>query len=270
MDSTGVDSGRFAARDEGARVVDSLVSRALQISLIALLALAGAPHARAEAAIAWTGGWKAAERQARAERKPLLVDFWAEWCEWCHELDRTTYRDPRVVELSKGFVPVKVDAEGSLGEVELAGRYGVKALPTITFVTPAGRTLLSRTAFEGPDVFVATLEDARRLAAMALAFEAALDRDAKDAAALAGLGAVLAEQGASRDVRDLLGRARRLDQARPSAERKRTRRFLALAEAVRGKRADALALVNEALALQPADPIEDAAARETAAALADR
>ena len=93
-----------------------------------ILAVAvGAPLAAAELEMAWVSGWKAAERKARAERRPLLVDFWAEWCEWCHELDRTTYRDPRVVELSKGFVPVKVDAEGGLGEMAPARARGAAA-----------------------------------------------------------------------------------------------------------------------------------------------
>ena len=259
---------RFAARGAAKRVVDSLVSTAIRVLLVASLAPAGVSHA--EPAIAWTSGWKAAEKQARAERKPLLVDFWAEWCEWCHELDRTTYRDARVVELSTGFVPVKVNAEGSLGEVELAGRFEVSALPTIAFITPEGRTLLRRTAFEGPEAFVATLEAARRLAADATPLEEALGKNGKDAGSLARLGALLAQHGPSKDVRELLGRARRLDQGRPSDERKRTRRLLAAAELARGKRSDSIALIAEALALQPPDPTEDAAAREAAAALSDR
>jgi thioredoxin-like negative regulator of GroEL len=246
------------------------MSRALAASLTAGLWLATPLVALAEPAIAWARGWKDAERRARSERKPLLVDFWAEWCEWCHELDRTTYRDARVVELSQRFVPVKVNAEGSLGEAELAGRYDVATLPTMAFLSPGGRVLLRRTAFEGPEAFAATMEAAQRLAEGAIAFEESLAKDGKDAAALAGLGALLAGQPLSKDARELLGRARKLDAARPVAERKRTRRLLAEIERARGRKAESLALIAEALALQPADAGEDAAAAQARAELVAR
>lgn len=230
-----------------------------------------APSAGAEpASIPWTSGWKAAERQARAERKPILVDFWADWCEWCHELDRTTYRDPGVVSLAKGFVPVKVNAEGSLGEMELAAEHEVSTLPTIAFVSPGGRVFLKRTAYEGPDTFAATLRAAQEVGAEAITFEAALARDGKDAGALAGLGALLARQDLMKDARDLLSRARRLDDSRPVAERKRTRRLLAAAEQARGKRSESLAILAEALALQPPDAAEDAEAARLRAAIVGR
>jgi thiol-disulfide isomerase/thioredoxin len=246
------------------------MSRVLRALLTAGLLAAAPPWAFAEPAIAWASGWKAAERLARSEGKPLLVDFWAEWCEWCHELDRTTYRDARVVELSKDFVAVKVNAEGSLGEVDLAGKYGVSTLPTMAFLSPGGRVLLRRTAFEGPEAFAATMEAAQGLAAEAHAFEESLGRDAKDASALAGLGALLATQGPSKEARELLSRARRLDAARPVAERKRTRRLLAAAELARGKKSESIALLAEALALQPADAGEDAAATRARAELVAR
>ena len=245
------------------------MARALRTLLVVLVFVAPA-WASAEPAVAWTSGWKAAERRAQSERKPLLVDFWAEWCEWCHELDRTTYRDARVVELSRRFVPVKVNAEGSLGEAELAARYEVSALPTMAFLSPDGRVLVRRTAFEGPEAFAATMEVAQRIAEQAIAFEAALARDGKDAAALAGLGALLAGQELSREARELLGRARKLDATRPVAERKRTRRLLAAAEQARGRKSESLALIAEALALQPSDAGEDAAAAQARAELVAR
>lgn len=220
--------------------------------------------------IAWTNGWKAAERRARAEHKPRLVDFWADWCRWCHELDLTTYRDPTVVGVSRDFVAVKVDAEGGPGEVALASRYRVDTLPTIGFLTPGGRLFLRRTAYEGPEPFTATLKEARRVGARAITFEAALARDGKDPAALAGLGSLLAEQKLVADARELLARARKADQARPVAERKRTRRLLAVVEQARGNRPASLRLIEEALALQPPDAAEDAAAAEARLALGTR
>jgi thiol-disulfide isomerase/thioredoxin len=224
----------------------------------------------APAGVPWEKDFKTALRRAAAEGRPVMVDFWAEWCKWCHELDATTYRDPQVVALARDFVPVKVNTEGSLADVELGARYGVKTLPTIGFLSPAGRLFLRRTAFEGPELFATTLEDAKALGAGVIAWEKALARDERDAEALAGLGVLLVEQGLAEQGRDLLRDARKHDGARPIGERKRTRRVLAELERQRGKRGDSERLLREALAMEPADPVEDRLAKEALAGLAAR
>jgi thioredoxin-like negative regulator of GroEL len=199
--------------------------------------------------VAWVKDWKTAQKQARATGRPLLVDFWAEWCHWCHELDRTTYADPAVVALSAGFVGVKVNAEGSLAEVELARRYEVTTLPTIAFLSPQGRLVLRRTAFEDAEKFADTLRSAARAVASAAPFEAALARDGKDASALHGLGALLFDQRLPAEAEALLSKARRLDRSRPLEERKRTRALLADIARHLGRPDDAGKLRREAAAL---------------------
>lgn len=205
----------------------------------------------APSAIAWAKDWKAAQKEARASGRPLLVDFWAEWCHWCHELDRVTYAAPEVVELSRGFVAVKVDAEGGLGELELTRRFEVGTLPTIAFVSAQGRLLLKRTSFEDPGRFAATLRSAARLAAEAGPFEAALVKSERDAAALAGLGAVMFRQGFLAEAEALLGKARRFDRPRPLAERRYTRALLSEIALARGRSDDVRKLQEEAAALRP-------------------
>jgi len=219
-----------------------------------------AAEAVAGASIRWEKDFKSALRKAKASGRPLMVDFWAEWCHWCHQLDETTYRDPNVVAQALDFVTVKVNTEGSLGDAELASRYGVEELPTIAFLSPSGRAFLRRGQFEGPERFATTLETARRLAGEVAALETALARDGGDAAALAGLGVLLSEHGLVAESRDLLRRARKGDAGRPIGERKKSRRLLALAERHHGKQRDAERLLEEALSLGPADAVEDAAA----------
>lgn len=239
----------------------------MRLALCLAVALAGgvgaAPAADATpTGIAWAKDWKAARKQARAAGRPVLVDFWAEWCHWCHELDRTTYADPDVVALAAGFVAVKVNAEGSLHELELTRRYEVGTLPTMAFLSPQGRLLLRRTAFEDAARFAATLRRAASVVAAAAPFEAALARNEKDAAALAGLGGLLFDQGLTVEAEALLGKARRLDRARPIDERRRTRGLLVGIALSRSRVDEARRLQEEAAALQP----EDGGAAKTSAA----
>jgi thioredoxin-like negative regulator of GroEL len=241
----------------------------LRATLGLLAALASAPamavaaDAPASAGIPWVNDWKTAQKQARASGRPVLVDFWAEWCHWCHELDRTTYVDPDVVALAGGFVAVKVNAEGSLGELELARRYEVSTLPTIAFVSARGRLLVRRTAFENAETFTASLRTAARVAAEAAPWEEALAKNEKDARALAGLGELMLFQAQVGEADALLARARRVDGARPVPERRRTRELLAQIALHQGRRDESRRLKDEADALGEAPDGATSGAAET-------
>src|SRR5262249_11914777 len=102
-------------------------------------------------------------RVAVAESKPLLIDFGAEWCAACKELERFTFSDQRVIELSKRFVPVRVDATRPTPEVQaLMKKYGIIGLPWVAFVAADGTVLkeLSVTGFIDADAMLARMQKA--------------------------------------------------------------------------------------------------------------
>ncbi len=221
------------------------------ISPLALVLLLG--NTAPAPGIRWERQFDQALKKARASHKPVLVDFWAEWCGWCHRLDKTTYVDPVVTRQGEDFVAVKVNTEGGPREVEIAARYDVSSLPTILFLTPYGRQVARLNGFQGPGEFPRTMERAKEQAQKLMAWEADLERNPKDAAALAGLGVHLYEQEFYyEESRDLLYKATRVDADRPAAERRQTRLLLAIIQYYDRKFAEAESLLKEALALRPA------------------
>jgi thioredoxin-like negative regulator of GroEL len=220
------------------------------LPLVAALLLSGASTKPAPG-IRWERDFEVALKKAQREHKPLLVDFWAPWCGWCHRLDATTYLDPDVVRLSKGFVPVKVNTEGGRSETLVALKYGVSELPTIAFISPSGRSILHLTGFRGPGQFPGIMAAAQEAATQVLGWEASLAKNPKNAEALARLGIYLFEQEAYEESRDLLVQATRWDEGRPVDDRKQARLMLAIIRHYERRYPDTEALLKEALSLRP-------------------
>ncbi len=237
------------------------------LPLLAILLAAGG--AKPAGSVRWEKSFTAAMAKAKAGGKPVMIDFWAEWCGYCHELDRKTYVDPKVVQVSEQFAAVKVNTEGTKYETDIATKYLVTNLPTILFISPAGRPIFRLNGFVPARVMARAMEEVHRRAVRVVAWEAALDKDPNDVAALAGLGlnqfgdvarAVGRDPEARmsrhvfEDVEDLLRRAYRLDGGRPVAERKRVRTAMGLLNSMRGRFDTAERLLKESLALRPKTP----------------
>jgi thiol-disulfide isomerase/thioredoxin len=204
------------------------------------------------AGIKWERSFEEALKKAKAARKPILVDFWAEWCGWCHRLDKTTYADPVVVRKAEEFVAVKVNTEGSRRETEIAIRYDVQSLPTILFLSPEGHQVYRLNGFQGPGQFPRTLDQALEIGKRILLLEAAIEKNPNDAGALAGLGQHLYEEEFYEESRELLSRAIKVDRDEPAPSRRMARMMLAIIQNYDRKYAEAEGLLKEALGIKPA------------------
>jgi thiol-disulfide isomerase/thioredoxin len=123
---------------------------------------AGAPaeaqKAPASAAgLTWVTSFAEGSKTAAAEKKPMMVDFYTDWCGWCKKLDEETYTDATVVEKSREFVCVKVDAEK---DKPTADKYKVEGFPTILFLDSSGAKIHEVVGYEAAGEFAADMDKA--------------------------------------------------------------------------------------------------------------
>ena len=48
--------------------------------------------------------WATALQRAKAEHKPMLIDFYTDWCGWCKVQDTTTWRDADVARYVNNYM----------------------------------------------------------------------------------------------------------------------------------------------------------------------
>lgn len=86
----------------------------------------------------WTASLSHGLATAKAENKPVIIDFWATWCKSCQTMNLTTFKNDAVNARLEDYVKVKYQAEDMTAEPakSILEHFDVRGLPTYIFLEP--------------------------------------------------------------------------------------------------------------------------------------
>lgn len=110
-------------------------------------------NSRVKAAeVTWYQDWNKGIEEARKKKRPVLVDFFAEWCVWCHVMDKKTFSAPEIkTRLANDWITIRLNMDDkkrhaiingkSISYQQLAGLLGVVGLPSYLFIDKRGQPI---------------------------------------------------------------------------------------------------------------------------------
>ena len=103
---------------------------------------------------------KTLQKIVQESKKPVMVDFRADWCVSCKELEESTFKDPKIVEALKNYRLLQVDVtRNSPEEKAMMKRFGIYGPPAILFFDQGKEQRAKRiSGYKSPEDFLEILK----------------------------------------------------------------------------------------------------------------
>ncbi len=106
--------------------------------------------------------------EAKRRKKPVMVDFYADWCHWCKVMEKSTFGDAAISrKLNDQYIAVKIDTQKNetinyrgtvYTPLTFAQAVGVEGLPTVLFLDKNGNVITRLGGYIRPHTFTAILD----------------------------------------------------------------------------------------------------------------
>ena len=100
--------------------------------------------------IPWITSYEDALVQLKVHKKPLFIEFYADWCGPCKHMDAEVYSQPEVVEALKHYAAVKIDVDAAMN---VAAAYQINSIPRFIVVSVDEEIVGDQTGFVAKDYF---------------------------------------------------------------------------------------------------------------------
>lgn len=138
----------------------SATDKPKEVDIVALKESAAA-EGKPVSLLEWGHDEAQAATAAKTEKRPLIVDFTAEWCGACKKMAKETFADAEVMKRCGKFVAVKIDATNDEDPAvkQLMEKYKVVGLPTVVVFDSEGKERKRFNDFVDAKNFLAALAD---------------------------------------------------------------------------------------------------------------
>ena len=108
------------------------------------------------AAVYWRDNWEAALKEAKEQKRPVVLELYMETCPHCLRLHRETHTDQAVAAaLNTRFIPVRLEGRNHM---DIVKKFNVTGAPTTLIFADDGNELHRFAGFFPPEPYLKELE----------------------------------------------------------------------------------------------------------------